>query len=90
MDEKKLSLMDSVRKWVPKVWFENHWEQDKIFLATAVFALSSLASGVVLWRVPKQGIRKAVRCYSIWVISAMMFATAYLGYWGVIGLRAWA
>ena len=61
-----------------------------IFLATVVFALSSLTSGLVLWRVPKQGIRKAVRWYSIWVISAMVFSTAYLGYWGVIGLRTWA
>ena len=61
-----------------------------IFLATVGFALSSLASGVILWRVPKQGTRKAVRWYSIWVISAMVLATAYLGYWGVIGLRTWA
>ncbi|MEO6823825.1 MAG: serine hydrolase domain-containing protein [Nitrosospira sp.] len=61
-----------------------------IFLATVMFALSTLASGVVLWRMPKQGIRKAVLWYSIGVIPAMMFATAYLGYWGVIGLRTWA
>jgi CubicO group peptidase (beta-lactamase class C family) len=61
-----------------------------IFLATVVFALSSLISGVVLWRVPKQGTRKAVRRYSIWVVSAMVLATAYLAYWGVIGLRIWA
>ena len=60
------------------------------FLATVIFAIASLASGLVLWRAPKQGIRGAVRWYSTWVISAMLFSTAYLGYWGVIGLRTWA
>ncbi|KIO49667.1 serine hydrolase [Nitrosospira sp. NpAV] len=60
------------------------------FLATVVFAIASLTSGLVLWRVPKQGIRKAVRWYSISAISAMLVSTAYLAYWGVIGLRTWA
>ncbi len=60
-----------------------------IFLATVVFPISSLTSGLVLWRTPKQATRRAVRWYSIWVISAMLFSTAYLGYWGVIGLRTW-
>ena len=61
-----------------------------IFLATVVFAISSLASGLVLWHAPKQGICGAVRWYSTWVVSAMLASTAYLAYWGVIGLRTWA
>lgn len=60
------------------------------FLATVVFAIASLTSGPVLWQAPKQGIRTAVRWYSTWVISAMLVSTAYLAYWGVIGLRTWA
>lgn len=60
------------------------------FLATVVFAIASLTSGLVLWRAPKQGIRRSVRWYSASVISAMLVSTAYLAYWGVIGLRTWA
>lgn len=61
-----------------------------IFLATIVFAIASLTSGLVLWRAPKPGIRRAVRWYSAFVISAMLVSTAYLTYWGVIGMRTWA
>jgi CubicO group peptidase (beta-lactamase class C family) len=61
-----------------------------IFLATIVFAIASLTSGLVLWRAPKSGIRRAVRWYSAFVISAMLVSTAYLTYWGVIGMRTWA
>ncbi len=59
------------------------------FLATVVFAIASLTSGLVLWHAPKPGIRRAVRWYSTSVTLAMLVFTAYLAYWGVIGLRTW-
>lgn len=61
-----------------------------IFLATVVFAIASLTSGLVLWLTPEQGTRKVVRGYATSIISAMLVFTAYLAYWGVIGLRTWA
>jgi hypothetical protein len=61
-----------------------------IFLATFVFALASLTGGLVLWHAPKQGTCRTVRWYSTFVISAMLISTAYLTYWGVIGMRTWA
>ena len=60
-----------------------------IFLATVVFAIASLTSSLVLWHAPTQETRRAVRWYSTSVISAMLVFTAYLAYWGVIGLRTW-
>jgi hypothetical protein len=61
-----------------------------LFLATIVFAIASVASAVVLWRTPKQGVRRIARIYSIGVSTALVIATAYLAYWGIIGLRMWA
>ncbi|MDN5751908.1 MAG: beta-lactamase family protein [Nitrosospira sp.] len=60
-----------------------------IFLATVVFAIASITSGLVLWYTPKQATRRAVRWYSTSVIWAMLVSTAYLAYWGIIGLRTW-
>jgi hypothetical protein len=61
-----------------------------LFLATIIFAVASVASAVVLWRTPKQEVRRIVRVYSIGVSTALVIATAYLAYWGIIGLRMWA
>ncbi len=61
-----------------------------LFLATILFAVASAASAIVLWRAPKQGVRRIVRVYSIGVSTALVIATAYLAYWGIIGLRTWA
>jgi CubicO group peptidase (beta-lactamase class C family) len=61
-----------------------------VFLSTIIFAVASVASGVVLWRVPKQEVRASVRTYSTVVTVALLIATAYLAYWGVIGWRTWA
>lgn len=60
-----------------------------LFLATCVFAVASVANVVVLWRVPKKEVRRPVRIYSIIVTVALVIATAYLLYWGIIGLRTW-
>ena len=60
-----------------------------LFLATIAFAVASVASAVVLWRKPKQEVRRIVRVYSIGVSTALLITTAYLAYWGIIGLRMW-
>jgi CubicO group peptidase (beta-lactamase class C family) len=60
------------------------------FLATVAFALASLASGLALWRVPKQEVRSRVRWYSMAVTLTLLIATAYFAFWGVIGFRTWA
>jgi hypothetical protein len=59
-----------------------------IFLCTILFAVASLASVIAVWRA--QNVRKWVRRYSVAVALALLIATVYLAYWGVIGLRTWA
>jgi hypothetical protein len=61
-----------------------------IFLTTLIFGVASMASGVVLWLARKHEIRRSVRWFSIAVTSALLIATAYLAYWGVIGIRTWS
>lgn len=60
-----------------------------LFLATIVFAVGSIASIIVLWRAPKNEVRSIIRIYSIIIIIALLVSTAYLAYWGIIGLRTW-
>lgn len=61
-----------------------------LFLATLVFAAAAAASLLFLWRAPRQEVRLSVNIYSTAVIFALVIATAYLAYWGIIGLRLWA
>lgn len=61
-----------------------------LFLDTLVFALASIASVISLWRAPREGVRRSVRIYSVIVTVALMIATTYFAYWGIIGLRTWA
>ena len=61
-----------------------------LFLATILFAAASAASVIAVWRAPKQQVRRYVRIYSMIVTTALVITTAYLAYWGVIGLRTWA
>lgn len=61
-----------------------------LFLSTVLFAVASVASAVSLWLARKQEIRRTVRWFSILVTAALLIATAYLAYWGVIGLRTWS
>jgi hypothetical protein len=58
-----------------------------VFVLTIFFAVASVASLVSVWRA--QEVRKWVKRYSAAVSVALVVATAYLGYWGVIGLRTW-
>ena len=60
-----------------------------LFLATIAYAVASVASAMALWRAPRLEVRSLVRSYSIAVTLALLIATAYLAYWGVIGLRTW-
>jgi hypothetical protein len=59
------------------------------FLATLLFAVATVLSAVALWRAPEQGVRLSVRRYSALVTAALLIATLYLAYWGIIGLRTW-
>ena len=60
-----------------------------IFVATLAFAAASILSAITAWRRPAEGVRKWVRIYSMVVSSALIIATAYFAYWGMIGLRTW-
>ena len=61
-----------------------------LFLLTIVFAVASVASAISIWRAPVEGVRRGVRRFSVAVTVGLLVATAYLAYWGVIGLRTWA
>jgi CubicO group peptidase (beta-lactamase class C family) len=58
--------------------------------ATAVFAIASVAGAISLWRAPGEGVRRSVRWFSMMVTAALLIATAYFAYWGVIGIRTWS
>jgi CubicO group peptidase (beta-lactamase class C family) len=61
-----------------------------ICAATISFAGSAIASAIALWRGRSQAVRRYVYRFSIAVTAALLIAAAYLGYWGMIGLRTWA
>jgi hypothetical protein len=61
-----------------------------LFLVTIAFAVASVASAIAVWRTPAGAVRRGVRRYSMLVTVALVIATAYLAYWGIIGLRTWA
>lgn len=61
-----------------------------LFLTSIIFAAASVASVIALWRADKRVIRRYVRVHSIIVTTALVITTAYLAYWGIIGLRTWS
>jgi hypothetical protein len=61
-----------------------------LYLFTLLFAVASIAGAVALWLARRQPVRKSVRRFSIAVTAALLIATAYLAWWGVIGIRLWA
>lgn len=61
-----------------------------IFSTTLLFAVTSIISAWTAWRARTEGIRRPVRIYSMLVSAALIIATIYLAYWGIIGLRTWA
>jgi glucan phosphoethanolaminetransferase (alkaline phosphatase superfamily) len=56
---------------------------------TVLFALASLFSALAVWRAQKQQVRRWVRIYSAVVSLALLVASSYLAYWGLIGFRSW-
>jgi CubicO group peptidase (beta-lactamase class C family) len=59
-----------------------------VFFLTLVFAAAAVLCVVAVWRGHEA--RKWVKRFSVAVALALVIATAYLAYWGVIGLRTWA
>jgi len=60
-----------------------------IFATSLAFAAASLISAWVAWRSRAEGARRGVRIYSMIVSAALLVATIYLAYWGIVGLRTW-
>ncbi|HXY09752.1 MAG TPA: serine hydrolase domain-containing protein [Terriglobales bacterium] len=60
-----------------------------LLLLTFAYAVSAVASAFSLWRAP-EAVRRGVRGFSVIVTVALIITTAYLAYWGIIGLRTWA
>jgi len=60
-----------------------------IFATSLAFAAASLISAWVAWRSRAEGARRGVRIYSMIVSAALVIATIYLVYWGIVGLRTW-
>ncbi|MBS1805942.1 MAG: beta-lactamase family protein [Acidobacteria bacterium] len=60
-----------------------------IFASTLLFSLTSLIAAWTAWRARADGARRSVRIYSMIVSAALVLATIYLAYWGIIGLRTW-
>lgn len=58
--------------------------------ATLLFAVASLAHAYVVWRRPAPDVRRAVRIHAGFVAGALLVATAYLAWYGFIGIRTWA
>jgi hypothetical protein len=57
---------------------------------TLVFAVTSIVSVFYSWRSLSAGVRRGVRGFARIVSLALLIATVYLTYWGIVGLRTWA
>lgn len=80
-----LSLNDLIERMGNlTVWSATVW------ILTLVFLVTSLACVFYSWQSPAEGVRPGVRKFA-WIVSmALLIATAYLTYWGIIGIRTWA
>ena len=61
-----------------------------LWAASLLFGVTSLASALISWRKPDEGVRPRVRKFAILVSFGLLIAAAYLTYWGIIGIRTWA
>ena len=61
-----------------------------IFLGTFFFPLLSIVGLVLVLRVPKEEINRAVRIHSLLVSSACCVLTGFLWSWHLLALRLWA
>ena len=58
-------------------------------LTTILFAVATVLSALAVTRAPADGVRRSVRRFSGIVTVGLLLLAAYLGYWGMIGLRTW-
>jgi hypothetical protein len=79
---------DDFEGWIVRLGNLTGWSA-AVFLATLAFAVTSLGSAIAWWRAPVEGVRSGVRRFSMIVTVALLIATAYLAYWGIIGVRTW-
>jgi hypothetical protein len=61
-----------------------------IFLGTFFFPLLSVAGLILVLRVPREEIHRAVRIHSLLVSSACCVLTGFLWSWHLLALRLWA
>ena len=61
-----------------------------LWLTTIAFAGATVLSAIAVSRAPVEGVRRGVRRFSGIVTAGLLVLAAYLGYWGMIGLRTWA
>lgn len=61
-----------------------------LWASTLIFAVTSVASAFYSWQKPGPDVRPGVRRFALVVSLALLIATAYLTYWGMIGVRTWA
>jgi hypothetical protein len=74
-----IARMGNLTAWSAAVW-----------VMTLVFAVTSIASLFYSWQSLAEGVRPGVRRFARIVSLALLIATVYLTYWGIIGLRTWA
>jgi CubicO group peptidase (beta-lactamase class C family) len=79
---------DDPEHWIVRLGNLTGWSA-AVFLATLAFAVASLGSAIALSRAPAEGVRRGVRRFSMIITVALLIATAYLAYWGIIGVRSW-
>jgi CubicO group peptidase (beta-lactamase class C family) len=74
-----IGRMGNLTVWSAAVW-----------ILTLVFAVTSLASVYQSWQSLAAGARPGVQRFARIVSVALLIATAYMAYWGIIGIRTWA
>ena len=79
---------DDSEHWFVRLGTLTGWSA-VVFLASLAFAVASLGSAIAWWRAPAEGVRGGVRFFSMIVTVALLIATTYLAYWGIIGVRSW-
>ena len=83
-----LVCADDFEDWIVRFGNLTGWSA-AVFVASLAFAIISLGSAIASWRAPPEGVRPGVRRFSMIFTVALLIATAYLAYWGIIGVRSW-
>jgi len=74
---------------IPRMGNMTGWSVS-LWAMSLLFGVTSLASALISWRKPEDGIRPGVRRFAIIVSLGLLIAALYLAYWGIIGIRTWA